>query len=85
MKREILIEKITELPIGTEVCICDWRKILHHADDEPQGIGIEPDFEISYEIESVTKPFAALGFQNDDYEKDGSPNYGASILQPFSR
>ena len=76
MKRELLLKKITELPKGTEICICDWRKNLHHADEEPQGVGIEPDFKVTYETEDVNKPFAALGFKNDDYNEDGNFIYG---------
>ena len=75
MKKEELIKKLQELPEGTEVCIMDWRKNLYYADDEPQGMGIEKDFVVEYQTEDVNKPFIALMF-----EKDGSPNYGASIL-----
>lgn len=80
MKVENLIKKLQSLPKGTEVCIMDWRKNLHHADDMPQGNGIHKDFEVNYETEDVNIPFAALAFENDDYENDGTPNYGASIL-----
>jgi hypothetical protein len=46
----------------------------------PQGMGIEKDFAIEYHTEDVKIPFAGLVFENDDYETDGTPNYGASIL-----
>ena len=80
MKVEELIKQLQELPKGTEVCIMDWRKNLHHSDDEPQGMGIEKDFAIEYHTEDVNIPFAGLVFENDDYEIDGTPNYGASIV-----
>lgn len=80
MKVEELIKQLQELPKGTEVCIMDWRKNLHHADDEPQGMGIEKDFAIEYHTEDVNIPFAGLVFENNDYETDGTPNYGASIV-----
>ena len=80
MKAKKLIEELKKFPPGTEVCIVDWRKNIHHAGDEPQGHGIEHDFKIDLETKNVTKPFISLSFANDDYEPDGSPNYGASIL-----
>ena len=80
MKAWQLIQQLQKMPQNKEVCITDWRKNLHNADDEPNGIGIESQFKVEYIKEDVNKPFIALSFENDDYEKDGSPNYGASIL-----
>ena len=79
MKVEQLIKELQQLPKGTEVCIFDWRKNVHHADNEPQGMGIEKDFSVEYQTEDVNLPFAGLMFENDDYESDGTPNYGSSI------
>ena len=80
MKVADLILRLKKLPQNAEVCIVDWRKNLHHADDEGNGMGIEPDFEVAHEKENVSKPFVSLSFKNDDYKDDGSPDYGASIL-----
>lgn len=81
MKKEQLIKELEKLPKGTDVCIFDWRKNSHHVSDEPCGMGIESDFEMEYVTENVSAPFAALYYLNDDYKKDGTPNYGASIMQ----
>ncbi len=75
-----LIEELKKLPKGAEVCLVDWRKNLHHASDEYAGEGIMTEFNVEYIEEYVNKPFIAIQFINDDYQKDGSPNYGASIL-----
>lgn len=80
MKKEELLEKIKALPDGVEVCIFDHRKNLHHANDEPQGMGIEKSFEVDMMKDGEPKPFAVLSFTNDDYESDGTPDYGSGIV-----
>lgn len=71
MKKEELIKKLQELPCE-DVCIFDHRKNTHHADVEPQGIGIEPNFDIEYHEEDVNMPFVGLTFNNDDYNDNGN-------------
>jgi len=80
MKVATLITVLKTLPQNLEVGIFDSRKNLHHASDEPSGIGIETDFSVNLEKENVNEPFVSLQFENDDYEEDGSPSLGASIL-----
>lgn len=85
MKNSELIKKLQQLPLDMEVCITDWRKNIHHADDEPQGHGIEPDFNIELVEESVNTPFIALSFKNDDYNADGTPDSGSSIYSSIEQ
>lgn len=85
MKVEKLIRELKKMPPQTEVCIFDYRKNLHHASDEPQSHGIESNFEINHETENVSIPFCALTFKNDDYQKDGSPHEGSSIVYQAQR
>lgn len=80
MKVKELIIELQKMPQKAEVCIFDWRKNLHDADDEGSSQGIEPDFQVAYENRNVTKNFVSLSFKNDDYKDDGTPDYGASIL-----
>ena len=79
MKVSKLITELQKFPTDTEVCITDWRKNIHHADDESQGHGIEPDFKVEFEKEDVNIPFIALSFENDDYKDDGTADEGSSI------
>lgn len=72
MKVQELIKILTVYQPDTEVCITDWRKNIHHADTEPQGNGIEPEFFVDYIVEDVNKPFIALSFINDDYDESGN-------------
>lgn len=80
MKKEELIKQLQELPEGTDICIYDYRKNLFNQSDEPNGIGIESDFSIEYHDKNVNTPFATITFENDDYNSDGTPNYGSSIM-----
>jgi len=79
MKVSELITELQKFPADTEVCIMDWRKNIHHANDEPQGHGIEPKFNVEFVNEDVSIPFIALSFENDDYKDDGTPDEGSSI------
>lgn len=72
MKKQDLVQILAAYPDDTEVCITDWRKHIHHADTEPQGNGIEPEFSVDYIVEDVNKPFIALSFINDDYDESGN-------------
>ena len=85
MKKEELIKQLQKLPAGQEVCIFDWRKALRNIDGggEPNGIGVEPEFEVKFvtEDDGWYNPLIVLAFKNDDYKDDGSPDYGASIMQ----
>jgi len=74
MKVSELITELQKFTPDTEVCITDWRKNIHHADDEPQGNGIEPHFKIELVNENVNIPFIALSFENNDYKYDGTPD-----------
>ena len=80
MIREELLKEIKKLPKGTEVCIGDWRKNSFNAGDEPCGIGIVPEFKVEHHTENVERPFATLSFDNDDYTKEGLPDYGSRIM-----
>lgn len=71
MKVKDLLTELQKYPSDMEVCITDWKKNLHHADDEPQGNGIEPNFNIELVEEDVNIPFVALSFENDDYKENG--------------
>lgn len=71
MKVKDLLTELLKYPNNMEVCIADWRKNLHHADDEPQGNGIEPNFKIELIKEDINLQFVALSFENDDYKEDG--------------
>lgn len=75
MIKEKLIEELQKLPDGVEVCICDWRKQLHHDVGCGSGAGIEARFEVQMlGVEDITegsKPFAVLSFDNDDYDNSG--------------
>jgi hypothetical protein len=71
MKKEDLIKQLEQLPAGIEVCIMDWRKNLHHANDEPNTESIEPDFNLARAEEGSPRPFIALEFKNDDYLDSG--------------
>lgn len=81
MKVKDLIKKLELMPQNLEVCIMDWRKNLHHADDDFNGKGIEPHFEVMHltKKDDVNKPFVALLFMNDDYNSDGTPDFDSSI------
>lgn len=85
MKVSELITELQKFPTDTEVCITDWRKNIHHADDEPQGHGIEPKFKVEFVNEDVSIPFVALSFENDDYKDDGTPDEGSSIYSSIER
>jgi len=72
MKTDKLIEELQKMPQNLDVCVADWRKHIHNADDEPNGIGIEPSFKVELiEGNGVPVPFIALSFENDDYDEDG--------------
>lgn len=85
MKVLELITELQKFPTNTEVCITDWRKNIHHTNDEPQGYGIEPKFKIKFVNEDVSIPFIALLFENNDYKDDGTPNQGSSIYSSIER
>jgi hypothetical protein len=85
MKVQDLIAELQKFPTDTEVCVADWRKNIHHADDEPQGHGIEPKFKVEFVNEDVNIPFVALSFENDDYKDDGTPDEGSSIYPSIQR
>lgn len=85
MKNEKLLKLLSKLPKDSEVCIVDWRKNLHNANDEPQGNGIEPKFAVVFMKEDVSMPFIALQFENDDYNEDGTPNEGGSIINQYNK
>ena len=85
MKVQDLIAELQKFPTDTEVCVVDWRKNIHHADDEPQGHGIEPKFKVEFVNEDVNIPFVALSFENDDYKDDGTPDEGSSIYPSIQR
>jgi hypothetical protein len=78
MKKKDLIDALNAIDCE-DVCIFDWRKNIHHADDEPQSFGIEPNFEVEKIDKAVNKPFIALSFVNDDYNLNGTPNNCSSI------
>lgn len=73
MKVEKLIEALSKVPSGTEVCITDWNKNIHYSDGSEEGTyeGIYPDFSVDYTTESVSIPFVALSFKNEDYTEFG--------------
>lgn len=85
MKALQLIAELQKFPSNTEVCITDWRKNIHHATDDPQGLGIEPNFKVEFVNEDVNIPFIALSFENDDYKDDGTPDEGSSIYSSIER
>jgi len=64
MKVKDLIQALSYFKGDTEVCIMDWRKNLHYADDEGQGNGIDPNFKVEFLEKDVNKPFVALFFDN---------------------
>lgn len=80
MKNSELIKALSELPQEMEVCLFDLRKNLHHADEDGSAKGIEDNIDVFIMKEAKPKPFIALGFINDDYHEDGSPNMGSSIV-----
>lgn len=83
---EDLILELQKVPAGTHVCIADWRKNVHYADDEPQGNGIYPDFEIeAITEEDANVPFIALSFVNEDYHENGAPNEESSIYSSIMK
>ena len=84
MKVEKLIQELQKMPPNSEVCVFDWRKNIHHADDEPIGKGVEPDFKVEIE-DAVPAPFVALSFENDDYNDDGTPDAGSSLYACASK
>lgn len=84
MKKEKLIEQLQKLPGGIEVCIYDWRKNFGDDDGDGSGTGVYDKFDIAivslepdeaeyfadrHEREFV--PWAAMGFNNEDYNDDG--------------
>jgi len=75
MKNKDLIEKLSQLPEDTEVCIFDWRKNLSDDCGEGSSVGIYPKIEVALqgkdEIREGSKPWIAIGFQNIDYNDDG--------------
>ena len=73
MKVETLIEALQKVPAGTEVCITDWNKHIHHSEGGEEGCpeGIYPDFSVDYELEGVSSPFVSLSFKNEDYSELG--------------
>lgn len=79
MKASDLIAELQKYPNFAEVCIMDWRKNIHHADDELNNQGIEPKFKVEFINEDVNIPFVALLFENNDYKEDGRPDEGSSI------
>lgn len=85
MKKSELIKELEKIQGDPQVCITDWRKNIHHADDEPQGHGIEPKFKVEFIKESVNIPFVALSFENDDYKDDGTPDESSSIYSSIER
>jgi hypothetical protein len=85
MKKLELIKALKQIQGNPEVCITDWRKNIHHANDEPQGHGIEPNFNVEFVNESVNVPFIALSFENNDYNDNGTPNEGSSIYSSIKR
>lgn len=74
MIKSELIKKLNEIEGDFEVCIFDWRKNLYHADTEPQSNGIHSKFTVELEKEDVSEQFISLGFENNDYNKDGTLN-----------
>jgi hypothetical protein len=84
MKKEKLIEQLQMLPDGVEVILFDWRKNLSEDSGDGSSAGIYPEFDVElHQLEPDEaefykeqhdedfKPFAALGFGNDDYDDDG--------------
>ena len=82
MKKELLIEELQKLPDGIEVCVFDHRKCMHDDSGDGSSEGVHPEFNvevISIEPEEVEHykehhgkdfiPWAALSFENDDYEE----------------
>lgn len=68
MKKEILIEKLQQLPDDIDICIFDWKKNAFY-DEEESSIGIYPDIEI---VDMTTQtggdtPWIGLSFDNEVY------------------
>ena len=71
MKNKELIKRLSEYHEDMEVCIFDWKMNLHRCDDEPISIGIQSEFKVEYQKESVNIPFISISYENDDYLDDG--------------
>jgi hypothetical protein len=78
MKKKDLIDALNAIDCE-DVCIFDYKKNIHNADDEPQSFGVEPNFDVQFIKEDVNKPFIALVYDNDDYKEDGKPNNLSNI------
>ena len=85
MNNSELILILNNLPQDAEVCIWDWRKNIFNADDDGNGIGIEPKFTVEYLNENVSTPFIAISFENDDYNDNGEPSEVSLLSDYYSK
>jgi len=78
MKNSELIKKLQEFPSDMEVAIFDHRQNLFNHDDDGSGIGIHTEFKV-WAPKADPEKFIALTFDNSDYEKDVSVDYGSLL------
>ena len=69
MKNKDLIEALSKFPLDQEVCIFDYRKVLHFESEEPTSRGVYPDFGVEQNFPSES--FITLSFENESYTEDG--------------
>src|SRR5690606_16949330 len=83
MKNKDLIEILKGLDPEKDVCIFDWRKNLGSDLGDGSSEGIYRDIKIiemdEIQIQNSSKPWIAITFENEDYEKDGS------FIDPYYR
>lgn len=74
MLKEKLIEELSKLPAGTEVCIFDFKRNIADDCGEGSAVGIYKDFDVEMitekEIPTGVKPFGVLSFNNDEFDDE---------------
>lgn len=87
MKAKELIKRLEQFDPEMQVCILDWRKNIYNAtgdpDDYSNGIGIHPIEVVDRETDAEPV-FISLYYDNDDYTKEGDPDYGSNMVSRVS-
>lgn len=82
MKNSELIKRLEQFPLDTEIVLFDNRQNLFNSDEDGSGIGLYLDFKVeSMNIvkNGKCKIATSLTFENPDYNKDGTVNFGSAL------
>lgn len=76
MTKESLIERLNELPPGTEVKIVNWKLNLSYEPEYYEGdLGVYEEYDLAYFDQNVETPFAAIVFDDPDIVMDDEDDF----------